>query len=192
MKKTPLTFLCASLAAISIFSTSCNAVKDAIPPIDISLTSRDVAFDVPASAAGQQSTTAIIAFDLANEIKLQNTSGVNVDVSNIKTAKIKALSADITSGQSTTNNFANFQDVSLSLATNASTATQAKTVVGQVTGNPDVYTTHLEIPITGTTDLTEYIKGTSFTYTYSYLLRRATNAPLHVVFHVQYEITVKP
>jgi hypothetical protein len=192
MKRRSLTTMCALLAAITIFSTSCNAVKDAIPPIDISLTSKDVPFDIAPSAAGQQSTTVVIPFDLANEIKLQNSSGINVDLSNIKTAKIKALSADITSGQSVTNNFANFQDASLSLATNASTATQAKTVVGQVTGNPDVYTTHLEIPITGTTDLTEYLKGTNFTYTYSYLLRRATTATLHVVFHVQYEITVKP
>ncbi|HEY8690155.1 MAG TPA: hypothetical protein VIM07_13050 [Chitinophagaceae bacterium] len=159
---------------------------------DLLLNAKDIPITIPASAAGQQNATATVQFNLADEINKQNTSGYPLSASNIKSATVNAVSIDITSGASVNNNFANFTDGGVLLVSDANANTQQKATLGQILGNPDAYTTHLDLPISGTTDLTEYLKGTNFTYTYAFLLRRATTATLQCVIHVKYDVKIQP
>jgi hypothetical protein len=64
----------------------------------------------------------------------------------------------------------------------------AQLTVAQVMNNPDTYATHLEMPLSGTNDISTLLRGSTLTYLYGYTLRRATTATLHVVMHVEYDI----
>jgi hypothetical protein len=193
MKKiTTFLLITGSLIFISSTFTSCNKIKSLISPVDLILTSKDIPIAIPPSAAGQQVATSTIQFNLADEINNQNTSGYPLGISNLKSATVNAVSIDIVSGASTTNNFANFLDGGVLLISDANANTQQKATLGEVLGNPDVYSTHLDIPISGTTDLTEYLKGTNFTYTYAYNLRRPITSALQCVIHVKYNLKMQP
>lgn len=179
------------LISIPFPFSSCNKLKALINPFDIFLNSKDIPITIQPSAAGQQFATTTTQFNLADEINKQNTSGISVGLKNIKSATVDAVSMDITN-PSINNNFANVIDGGVLLSTDANANTQQKATLGQVLGNPDVYSTHFEIPILGTNDLTEYLKGTNFTYTYAYNLRRAITTPLQCVIHVKYKVTMQP
>ena len=193
MKKiTTFLLVTGSLVFIPSTFTSCKKLKSLINPFDLYLKSKDIPISLPPSAAGQQFATSTIQFNLADEINKQNTSGYPVGINNIKSATVSEVSIDIISGGNINNNFANFMDGGVLLVSDANANTQQKATLGQVLGNPDVYTTHMEIPVSGTTDLTEYLKGTNFTYTYAYNLRRPINTTLQCVIHVKYDIKIQP
>ena len=193
MKKiTTFLLVTGSLLFIPSAFTSCDKIKSLISPFDLFLNSKDIPIAIPPSATGQQEATSTIQFNLADEINKQNTSGYPVGINNIKSATVNAVSIDIISGASINNNFANFTDGGVLLISDANANTQQKATLGQVLGSPDVYSTHLEIPISGTTDLTEYLKGTNFTYTYAYNLRRPITTTLQCVIHLKYDIKMQP
>lgn len=193
MKKiTTFLLVTGSLLFIPSAFTSCDKIKDLISPIDLFLKSKDIPITIPPSAAGQQQAFASIDFDLAAEINKQNTSGYTLSVDKIQSAKINKVSIDILGGANQNNNFANFVDGGVLFGTNANANTQAKLTLGQVLNNLDVYSTHLDIPIQGTTDLKEYLKGTKFDYVYAYLLRRPLTTALQAVIHVEYDINIQP
>ena len=148
---------------------------------------KDIIFDIPPSTAGFHSQSADVTFDLNAEISSGNSSGVSLSASNVKSATVSSVSVDITSGSNTANSFANFSDGGVALYSNVA-PTQVS--VAQVMNNPDVNSVHLEIPVTGTSDISSYLKGSVITYLYGYSLRRATTATLHAVMHVKYAITL--
>jgi hypothetical protein len=185
MKKVSRLFVVAtSLATMSLSFSSCDKLKDAVGVKDIFATSKDIPFDIPPAAAGSQLQSADASFNVDSIIKA---GAPGFSANNIKSATVNSISVDITSGASVNNNFANFSDGGVAMYSNAA---PTKVSVGQVLNNPDVYSTHMDIPITGTNDLTPYVKGSLITYLYGYTLRRATTTTLHVVMHVQYKLGV--
>ncbi len=151
---------------------------------DIFADSKDIPFDIPPTAVGSQLQSGDASFNGDSLIKA-NAPGFSA--SNIKSATVSKISLDITSGASVDNNFSNFSDGGVALYNNVA---PDKLTVAQVMNNPAVYSTHLDVPLTGTSDLSAYVKGTLITYLYGYTLRKATTAPLHIVMHVQYKLGV--
>lgn len=190
MKKIITRLLVVTTFVSILFSfSSCDKLKKQISIPDIFLNSKDIIFDIPPTAVGTQYQSADVNFDINSEISANNTSGVTLTAANIKSASVSKVSFDITSGSSTANNFANFTAGGLALYSNVA---PAQLMVAQVANNPDVFATHLEMPLTGTNDVSSLLKGSVLTYIYGYTLRRATMATLHIVMHVQYDIQLSP
>lgn len=184
--KTAFSFFLLSSLILATFSfSSCNKLKSQVAVPDIFLKSKDIVFDIPPTAAGSQQQSADQAFDINAEIAANNTSGFTLSASNVKSATVSKVSVDITSAVSTSNNFANFTAGGVGLYSNTA---PTKITVAQADNNPDVYSTHLDLPINGSTDVAPMLKGSVITYIYGYTLRRATTVTLHVVIHVEYDI----
>jgi hypothetical protein len=185
MKRALSLLLINALVVLSFTLSSCEKLKSQVSIPDVFLNSKDIVFDIPPAAAGSQQQSADVPFDINAEIAANNTSGVTLSASNVQSATVSKVSIDITSGVSTSNNFANFVAGGVGIYSNAA---PTKVLVAQTDNNPDVYSTHLDLPMTGTTDVAPLLKGSVVTYIYGYTLRRVTTATLHVVIHVQYDI----
>jgi hypothetical protein len=154
----------------------------------------DVLIDIPPTPVGGGTTISTVPFNLKAEIDANNTSGKTVSLDNVEFINIKSVQIDIVSGATTSNNFANFTDGAVLISSNATATTQGRVSMVSFMDNPDVYSTHLEIPVTGASsgrDLKEYLKGTMIDYIYTYGLRRALTTTLHCKIHLNYEINIQ-
>lgn len=187
-----LLFVSVVMIVIPVSFSSCDKLKEALHfNVD---NNQDIFIDIPPAPAGGNTTVSNIAFNLKSHIDAQNTSGHSIDLSKIQYIKVKALEIDIINGASSTNNFANFMDGGVLISSDASAATQVNATMASFLDNPDTYSTHLVIPVTGAAagkDFKAYLQGTALNYIYSYTLRRPLTTTLQCRIHIVWDLDIQ-
>ena len=175
--------LLAVSAAIVGFA-SCDEIKDMVK-INVGVHSQNGTFNIDKipSASEMDLGAANVHLNIDSIIKTQNSS---VGVGNIKSAKVTEVTLEILN-PSAENNFAVVENARVSLASD--TKTELVTIA-EVTGNPDEYKTSMNIPLTGTVDLADYMRGSSFTYKLWAKTRRGTTEVINCKATVKYELVV--
>jgi len=163
---------------------SCSKLASALS-YSIPLQSGSITIVIPPTS---DTSSEISSATVTNSIKIDsiikaNTGGV-LSTSNITSAKVSSCSLSITSGADSANNFANFESISSSFSSTSNTTAYTISM-----SNPDSYNTSLSIPVDTTTNIASYISGTSFSYSVSGKLRRATTDTIKCT--VQFAFVIK-
>jgi hypothetical protein len=189
MKKIASVLVFGILLCIPFSFSSCDKLKELLNfKIEDNY---DVLIDIPPTAAPGGTTISTVPFNLKAEIDKNNTTGKTIDLSMLNLVTIKSVQIEIVSGANTGNSFANFTDGGILISSNATATTQGRVSMVSFMDNPDVFSTHLEVPVTGASsgkDFKEYLQGTSIDYIYTYVLRRALTTTLHCKIHLVYEL----
>ncbi len=175
--------LLAVSAAIVGFA-SCDKIKDMVK-INVGVQSQNGEFKIdPIPGAGENELGAAdVYLNIDSIIKTENSS---VGVGNIKSAKVTEVTLEILN-PSAENNFAVVENAKVSLASD----TKPEVVtIAEITGNPDEYKTSMNIPLTGSVDLADYMSGSTFTYKLSAKTRRGTTEVINCKATVKYELVV--
>jgi len=118
---------------------------------------------------------------------IKATTGSTLGISNITSVKLSSCTITITSGENTTNNFANFSSCDASFYSNNDNTPYEISIPS----NPDVYSTTLTMPVDTTVELKNYLSGSTFTYSLSGKLRRATTVPLTCTISYSFTMNVQ-
>jgi hypothetical protein len=195
MKRRSLTTMCALLAAITIFSSSCDKVADAVAAKvgPISFTQTDVMITIPASTnTAQQVSWGTTTFNLDSAIQKQSGVSTLTYAKFAKSVTVTSLIGTVVNGDAN-NNFNNFTFSSASspiiIFNTSPDATTATTIGGgtQITPLADPY--NWNIPVTGNTDLLSRINGKTWWYAFTYKLQKATTKDLQVKLTINYTIS---
>jgi hypothetical protein len=181
-------FTLSTLAVVLlIFSTSCNKIKDALAQ-DVSITPGAVDFNIPVIASTNSGTVlANIAVDLDLNALIKEKAS-KFDASNVKNVKITGVKFDLLDADDA-NNFANLENVSAAIEASG----QAATVLASISGNPDVKSTTLTVPITGGgVELKSFLTSGGLKYTLTGKARRVTTKVLKARATFSYTFTLKP
>lgn len=186
MKRLLLCSISSLLVIGSIFSiSSCSKVED-LAKINFNLSNGDAQFTIPVipTAGTADLGTATIYINLDSIIKAQNSS---LSVSNIKEVHITSCQLTLLNSDAG-NNFSALESCSLQMASN----TQPSFVtVGSVSGNPDVATDTLTLPLNSTLELKDYfLNANTFSYKLSGTARKATNKELNCKAVLKYSLLV--
>ena len=189
MKKILLYVLGVVAVSATFTFQSCNKLKDAIPAQDVSFTEGGDITISPASDTTQQLALGQISlsYNLDSMIKAQTDQKLGFsNIQSVKIASIKLTLNDAT----TTNNFANFSQVSA--AFNSDINGDIYTVTN-IPSNPDSYSSELTPAVTDASqDIKKYFNSQmTFNYLMSGKLRRATTTTLHCHVEITYTISVK-
>jgi hypothetical protein len=194
MKKTFLFALGAFMTGVSIFSTSCNQVKDAISKNipNITWDNNDPVITIPASSnTTDQTVFGSTKFDL-NQYIAANAGAGGIDFSSVKHVYVKSIVATLVNGDAG-NNFSNlaYSLGSPALVFNTTPDFSTATLLGgSITTPPtDPYT--LNIPVTNNTDIKTHMNGVDWVYGFTYKLSKATSKALQIKLDVQYELSFK-
>lgn len=162
----------AAIASISILTTSCDKVKDAIK-VNIPLQQASIEFDITPVKAGTGTLAEFQArFDVDSAIKA---NASQFSAKNIKSAKLKSLKITTTNSTETDH----FGVLSACTAKLSSDVNSTWITIGEVTNNPDAVANTLNIPVNTEQELKDYFSGKSFSYILSGTARRATSTTLH-------------
>jgi hypothetical protein len=175
MKKTILTLSLFGLFTAGL--TSCEKVKDKLfPAFDTQMA--DVQVTIPITIQGAESTTnSTVAFNLDSTIKAYTANAFSI--SNLSSVKVKDIGVFLTDGNDL-NNISNFENVTLKFSSN----TNSTPAVIIDTPIPNVSVTDINLPVTNSPELKEYLKGNQLTYTVTGRARKTTTKVLHAVILV--------
>ncbi len=179
MKK--LVLSCAvAFAAISF--TSCDKLKELVPPFDITLP--EVPIVVQATAVSSTETTlgtGTYNYDINAEIKKYVSSA---SISSVSSVKIKSVNISMP-GATAAQNLSNFSSLRILLTTNSNSN---EAVIA--TANPPVDFTQQLTASASDTELKSYLSGSQYNYNVKGVVRKAITTPTTIM--VSAVITVKP
>lgn len=191
MKKTYLLYVLAVVLSGVAFS-SCNKVAKVLATATDVSWSTDVTINVdPQSDTTVSASVGNGSFTYNLDSLLKNKTSNAMGLSNIDTFRITACSVTI-QNPNADNNFANFESASLNFSTNYNTT---NTNMGGITNNPNSYAETLTLPVNSSVNLKTYIAplgSTTFMYSLTGKLRKATTASLTLNVHLDYDIHVTP
>ena len=153
-----------------ILAQSCNKIASNLQ-YDLSMQTGSIDIKIaPISdtSAGLTMGTVTSVYSIDSFVKA-NTGNV-LGAHNISSAKMSSCTLTLLN-PSTTNNFANFQNSAVSFYTN-SNATPFN--IANITGNPDIYASTLNVPVDATAEMKGYLNGNQLTYSLVGKMRRAT------------------
>lgn len=168
----------------AIIGTSCKKLEKATDQ-NITLTSADVTFTITPKATSvqavelsSQTTTA----DLDALIKKQSPS---FGLKNVKSLKIKTLTAEITAGSEANNSFGNLSEISAIIEATGKTPFTA-TYTGTGTGKID----KINFTVNNTVDLKDLISSGNLKYTLKSKVNTALTKDLTVKVVATYDVVV--
>ncbi len=173
-----------ALASLTIFTSSCDKVKDALKT-NVSISPSDVNATIPIISNTTENQTIgefNLNLDLGALIKEQVGS---MGIKNLKSVKIKSFKITLTDANDA-NNFANMEKIEGRLSASG----QAEIVVVSVLNNPDTYASSLTIPSSGDIELKNLVTGTQVKYSLKGKLRRATTKTLAAKITAQYNLVL--
>jgi hypothetical protein len=180
MKKKLLALLVIGSAVVA---SSCNKIKEATNQ-NITLTTADVTLDIAskgASATEIEISSASKVADLDNLIK-SKASGFGLK--NVKSLKIKTLTAEITAGSDATNSFSNLNGI------NATLEGGGKTFIASYTGTPPAPGTKINLTVDSSVDLKDLLSGSTVKYTLKSKIATALTKNLTVKLVATYDAVV--
>lgn len=192
MKRKTFTAFTFLLVAISLTTTSCNKVTEALASKIPNLTYEDnkAVITVPASSSlVQQTAFGTVVFDLNQYIK-DNVSGTGMDFSYVKHVYVKSIKASVVNGDANNNlsnlTFTTASNPVLVFNTTADPAT-ATAIGGNVTAPPaDLYNVSLQV--TNNSDILSHMNGKNWAYGIAFKLAKATTKDLQLKLDVQYDL----
>jgi len=167
MKKKLLALLVIGSAVVA---SSCGKIKEATNQ-DITITGAEVTLvvaskDVSAGSVELKSETATTDLDALIKAKA---SGFGLK--NVKSLKIKTLTAEITAGSDANNNFSNFKDLSATIE-----ATGKTPFTASYAGTPAAASTSLNFAVSNAVDLKDLVSAGTLKYTLkATVLKKNTN-----------------
>lgn len=181
MKKKLLTLLVIGSAVIA---SSCNKIKEATNQ-NITLTGAEVTLvvspkDVSTGSVELQSATATT--DLDALIK-EKASGFGLK--NVKSLKIKTLTAEITDGFSATSNFSSFKDLSATLE-----ATGKTPFIASYAGTPPASSTSINFTVSSAVDLKDLVSSGTVKYSLKGTVLSKPTSTLTVKVKTTYDAVV--
>ena len=176
-------FLFLLLIGSVVVASSCKKLEEATNQ-NISLTSAEITLSIASkgtSATAVELSSTTSASELDALIKKEAPS---FGLKNVKSLKIKTLTATITAGSNATNSFSNLQDISavISGAGNPFTASY--------TGTPSAGSTTLNLTVDSSVDLKDLISSSSITYTLKGKINTAITNNLTVKLKATYDVVV--
>ncbi|WP_293301284.1 hypothetical protein [Pedobacter sp. UBA4863] len=170
----------------AVVASSCNKIKEATNK-DITFTSADVTLTVNAPLA--EST-------IASDIAVNNVEG-NLDaliksntkgafgIKNVKSLKVKTLTAEIIQGQNASNSFDNLE--SLSVVISAAGKADFKVAKSSATSNT---ATKISFDVSSSTDLRDLISASTITYKLNSKVKPALSQTLKIKLVTTYDAVV--
>lgn len=150
---------------------------------NLSMQTETVTVTIPPSTGSISVGPITSSYNVDSFIKAN--TGNQLGISNITSVKISACVLNL-NNSTTANNFANFQSCSASFYSNTNQTPYALSI----SGNPDVQSTQLSLPVDSTAQLSSYL-GNQFTYNLSGSLRRPTTIPLNCTITFTYSLVVQ-
>lgn len=181
MKKKSIALL---MLASVVMTTSCNKIKEATDQ-NITLTTADVTLNVASRGVSAQEvalSSVVATADLDALIK-QKASGFGLK--NVKSLKIKTLTAEITAGADANNSFANLNDVSAVIEATGKTpfsATYSSTSTARVD--------KISLVVNSAADLKDLVSGADLKYTLKSKIRTALTNNLTIKLVATYDAVV--
>ncbi len=180
MKKKLLALL---IIGSAVVGTSCKKLEKATDQ-NITLTTADVTLNVASQGVSAQEVTlnsVVATADLDALIK-QKASGFGLK--NIKSLKIKTLTAEITAGSDATNSFSNLQGISAVLEG------AGKTFTASYAGTPAAQTTKINLTVDSSVDLKDILSSASLKYSLKSKVVTALTKNLTVKLVATYDVVV--
>jgi len=167
-----------------VIVSSCGKIKEATNQ-DITLTGAEVTFilspkEVSSGSVELQSATTTSDIDALIKEKA---SGFGLK--NVKSLKIKTLTAEITAGSNAASNFSNFKDLSATLEATGKTPFSASYV-----GTPPASSTTISFVVNNTVDLKDLVSGGTLKYTLKGTVLSKPTTELTVKVKTTYDVVV--
>ncbi len=181
MKKKLLALL---IIGSAVVGSSCKKLAEATDQ-NVTLTSADVTLEItskeasPATEVELKSATSSSELDAL--IKKHNSS---FGISNIKSLKIKTLTAEIVSKTDNSDSFAKLQDIK-SVVSGA-----GKTFTATYTGTPSAQTSKINLTVDSSVDLKDIISSSSITYSLKSKILSKINGNVTVKLSATYDAVV--
>ena len=180
-----------AIVCSAVAFNSCSKIADAIAQ-SFTWQGIDVIIDVPASSdTGSYATIGTGSFVYDFDSLIKDKTANQFGLKNIKSFTFKSCTLTILDPD-TLNNFANFRQAKASFSTSTNPTT---TVLGEVTNNPDVYATSLNLPINNTTNIKSYLPSSgkvTLMYDLSGQIRKPVTRTIKVQAQINYTIQVAP
>jgi hypothetical protein len=170
----------AVLASVTIFTPSCNKLKDVIT-VNVPLQTADVQFSITPQPVGTQTLASFqFGINVDSVLKRENSS---LGIGSIKKVKVKSITLTLSNATQSDN----FGALSACEAGLASNTIPDYVVFAALTSNPDVYATTLDIPVKDV-DLKDYFGSTVLYYKLTGTARRATTTTLNGKATIKFDI----
>jgi|GEM_PF-3425572 len=181
MKKKLLALL---IVGSAVIASSCNKIKEATDQ-NITLTTADVTLSVASRGVSAQEVelSSIVATADLDALIKQKASGFGLN--NVKSLKIKTLTAEITAGADANNSFANLNDVSAVIEATGKTLFTA-TYSNASTTRID----KINLVVNSAVDLKDLVSGTGLKYTLKSKIRTALTNNLTIKLVATYDAVV--
>lgn len=177
-------FLFLLLIGSAVVASSCKKLEEATNQ-NITLTGAEATLVVSArdvSSGSVELNFATVTSNLDALIK-ENASGFGLK--NLKSLKIKTLTAEITAGSNATNNFSNFKDLSATLEATGKTPFTASYV-----GTPPASSTNISFAVSNAVDLKDLVSSGSLKYTLKATVLTKTTTDLTIKVKTTYDAVV--
>ncbi|MFN0254353.1 hypothetical protein [Pedobacter ureilyticus] len=181
MKKKLLALLVIGSAVVA---SSCNKIKEATNQ-NITLTGAEVTLvvspkDISTGSVELQSATATSDIDALIKEKA---SGFGLK--NVKSLKVKTLTAEITEGFSATSNFSSFKDLSATLEAPGKTP-----FIASYTGTPSASSTSISFTVSNAVDLKDLVSAGTVKYTLKGTVLSKPTTTLTLKVKTTYDVVV--
>ena len=180
----PLISVSAIIISLAFSFQSCSKLKDELFP-GFEIEPADIHFKIPviaSTSAATNITTFTTPFNMDSLIQAEtmNTFSIkNVDKITMHQVMLRATDGD------DENNFSNFEQVSISLSSNA---IQQLTLIGDAPVVPDEALTELVLAPQTSNNIIGYMNGTALHFTIAGKARRITSKPITCIMHLRLKI----
>lgn len=166
-----------------VLGSSCKKIKEATNQ-DITLTGAEVTLSIASKGTSAQ-TVELSSTTTASELDaLIKKEAPSFGLKNVKSLKIKTLTAEIIEGSNSTNNFANLSDISAVLEGSG------KTFTATYTGTPSANTTKINLTVDSSVDLKDLISSGSIKYSLKSKIVTPITQNLKVKLAATYNVVV--
>ncbi len=180
--KSNIFFAVILMTCITIINSSCNKIKDAVKA-NITLTSADVEFTIPqiTSIGAVTIGSSNVYLNVDSIIKATNSK---LSASYIKSVTVKSCSITMLDGD-VNNNFSALENCKFDFSSNVNATLYT---IAEITGNPDVESYTLDIPVNSTVNLKDYFGATTFTYNAAGTARKTTSKAIQCKATIKYSL----
>jgi len=166
-----------------VVASSCKKIKEATNQ-NITLMGAEVNLSIASKGTSAQvielsSTTTTSEIDA-----LIKKEAPSFGLKNVKSLKIKTLTAEITNGSNSTNNFANLEDI------NAVLEGSGKIFTATYSGTPSANTTKINLTVDSSVDLKDLVSSSSIKYSLKSKIINAITNDLTVKLVAIYDVVV--
>lgn len=184
MKATRILFA-TFMTGMTLFTmSSCKKVKQ-LANVDISLTAADINLTIPQINATGSSTLSEVNVPL-NVDSIIKANNAEFAMKNIKSVKMKSCTITMLDGDAA-NNFSALESAEVLFASNA---VPTLTTIATISGNPDVESYTITVPVNTSVDLKNYFNTSSYTYRLTGNARKTTSKPIQCKATIKYTLNV--